>query len=63
MKFQIYMDTEGNYRWRLRDEGHELVAVCAIGHGLKSECERSIELMKNYTSGAKIEDLLLKPQG
>lgn len=56
MKYQIYTDTLGEYRWRFRAANHEIIAVSSEGYKNKSDCQHGIDLVKS-SSSAPVEDL------
>ena len=57
MKFQIYKDVIGQYRWRLRAGNHKIIAVCSEGYYNKSDCQRGIAIVLHSSSYTPIEDL------
>lgn len=60
MHFEIYKDTGGEYRWRLRAKGnHEPLAVPGEGFSRKNTAMANIDLVKNYAPDAEINDLTL----
>lgn len=44
--FNYYQDTKKEWRWKLLDGNHEIVADSAEGYNAKSDCEKSAELFK-----------------
>lgn len=61
MRFEVYMDDAGEYRWRLRASNHKIIAH-GEGYVSKSDCLHCIELVRNLGRDTPIEDLTL-PEG
>jgi uncharacterized protein YegP (UPF0339 family) len=55
-KFQVYKDSQGEFRWRLRADNNEIIATSSEGYVNKSDCEHGIELLKKQAKEAEIED-------
>ena len=55
MYFQIYPDTIGEWRWRLKAKNHETIAS-GEGYKNKSDCQHAIELVKS-SSGAPVHEV------
>jgi uncharacterized protein YegP (UPF0339 family) len=55
-KFYIYKDTRGEYRWRFRANNNEIVADSAEGYKDKDDCKRGINLVKQQSPTAEVED-------
>ncbi len=55
MKFQIYSDKAGEYRWRLRASNNQIIAVSGEGYTSKVDARAGIELVKG-SSRALVED-------
>ena len=51
MWFEIYEDQDnpGQWRWRLRPNDEEIIAVPGEGHKTRSDCLHDIRLVKNST--------------
>ena len=54
--FQIYRDSAGEYRWRMRADNYEIIADSSEGYINKSDCEHGIELVKRDAADAPIDD-------
>ncbi len=50
MKFQIYTDVSGQYRWRLRANNGQIIATSGEGYVNKFDCLHGIELVKQSSS-------------
>ena len=55
-RFQIYRDSQGEYRWRLRAANGEIIADSNEGYIRRSDCEHGIDLVKHQASDAAVED-------
>lgn len=54
MSFEIYKDSGGEWRWRLKAANHEIIAVAPEGCTSKQNCQHSIDLVKQ-SSGAPVK--------
>ena len=57
IKFEIYRDVRGEYRWRLKASNGEIVAV-SEGYVYKHSARNSAELVKKIASLAFIFELV-----
>ena len=57
MRFQIYKDSAGEWRWRFRAANHEIIAVSSEGYSSKSSCRNSVELVQNGAADADVEEV------
>jgi uncharacterized protein YegP (UPF0339 family) len=55
-KFEVYADTGGKYRWRLKDGNGEKVASSGESFDSKSNAKRAAQNVKATTPDAEIED-------
>lgn len=56
-KFEVYEDSRGEYRWRLKARNGEILAVAEEGFSTKDSCLRSIEtLRKNVVTAEIVEE-------
>ncbi len=59
MRFELYRDAAGDWRWRLRVQNGQVIADSAEGYARREDCEHGIALVK--TSGeARIVDMTTK---
>ncbi len=59
MRFELYRDAAGEWRWRLRVQNGQVIADSAEGYARREDCEHGIALVK--TSGeARIVDMTTK---
>ncbi|MCH8343700.1 MAG: DUF1508 domain-containing protein [Planctomycetes bacterium] len=54
MKFNIYKDKVGEWRWRLRAANNEIIAA-GEGYKNKVDCLHAIDLVKS-SAGAPVEE-------
>jgi uncharacterized protein YegP (UPF0339 family) len=62
MRFEVYRDATGDWRWRLRHQNGQVVAESAEGYRRREDCEHGIDLVKQ-SSSAKMVDMTLKIAG
>lgn len=55
-KFEIYKDSAGKFRFRLRAANNEIIAV-SEAYESKSGCKSGIKSVKENAAKAKVEDL------
>jgi len=55
MKFQVYQDHAGEWRWRLVARNGNTIADCAEGYTRKANCLRSLRRVRWCASEAQIE--------
>lgn len=53
-KFEVYADTGGSYRWRLRASNGQLVASSGESFSSRANAERAAENVKANAGSAKI---------
>lgn len=54
-KFEIYKDSQGEFRWRLRANNNEVIAS-GEGYTSKDGCKNGIESVKKNAPSAEIDD-------
>lgn len=59
-KFQIYKDTKGEFRWRMKAGNGEVIADSNEGYKSKDSCENGIALVKRDAADAPIDDETVK---
>ncbi|BCM86546.1 YegP family protein [Methylobacterium indicum] len=59
MRFELYRDGKGEWRWRLRAENGEVVADSGEGYVRREDCEHGIALVKGATN-ARVVNMTLK---
>lgn len=55
-KFEVYKDRREEFRWRLRADNNEIIAV-SEGYTSKAGCKNGIESVKKNAPKAEIVDL------
>lgn len=51
--FELYEDTGGEYRWRLRHENGNIIAGCGEGYASRRGAENSIDRIRQYVGPAE----------
>ncbi len=55
-KFQIFTDSAGAFRWRLRADNNEIIVDSAEGYKAKADCEHGVDLVKQLAPTAEVQD-------
>lgn len=53
-KFEVYEDSRGEYRWRLKARNGEVLAIAEEGFATKDSCLRSIETVRSNATDADV---------
>ena len=56
MKFHIYKDHKGEWRWRLKAANGKIVADSSEGYSSKQACQHGVDLVKGTTNIPVVED-------
>lgn len=56
-KFQVFRDTVGEYRWRIKANNGETVCVSSEGYVAKQGALESVQFVKANAPVAPVEDL------
>ena len=56
-KFEIYKDTAGKFRWRLKAPNGEIIASSGEGYESKDNCKNGIMSVKNNVPRAEIVEM------
>lgn len=59
MRFELYRDSAGGWRWRLRTQSGNVVADSAEAYVRREDCEHGIALVKGSAEAA-IVDMTLR---
>jgi uncharacterized protein YegP (UPF0339 family) len=54
--FELYTDSAGEFRFRLKDEEGALLATSGKGYKAKADCQKVIDAIKRDAAKAKVED-------
>ncbi|UCG10384.1 MAG: YegP family protein [Dehalococcoidia bacterium] len=54
--FELFQDSAGEYRWRLRHENGQIIADSGEGYTTKDNAINGIESLKENAATAPIED-------
>lgn len=52
--FEVYEDTQGDWRWRLVHDNGNIIADGGEGYASKQKCEEGIESVKENAPGAEV---------
>ena len=55
MRFELYKDHQGEWRWRLRTANGNVVADSAEGYVHRHDCERGIEVVKGSAAAPTVD--------
>jgi len=56
-KFEIYKDTAGKFRWRLKAPNGEVIASSGEGYESKDSCKNGVLSVKNNAPKAEIAEM------
>ncbi|MBV9077390.1 MAG: DUF1508 domain-containing protein [Methylobacteriaceae bacterium] len=60
MRFELYKDHAGDWRWRLRTTNGDVIADSAEGYRHRGDCEHGIALVKGTTAETLVVDMSAK---
>ena len=55
MRFELYRDARGEWRWRLRVANGNVIADSAEGYSRREDCEHGIGLVKESAGAATVD--------
>ena len=55
MRFELYKDHGGQWRWRLRAQNGNVIADSAEGYAHRADCERGIAIVKDSASAPTVD--------
>ncbi len=55
-RFEFYKDKAGKFRWRFLASNGKILATASEGYKAKADCLHGIELVKNDSPTAKVEE-------
>jgi len=50
LAFEIYRDSQGQFRWKLKSGNHRIIANCVEGYKNRRDLEDAIALVQNSAS-------------
>lgn len=56
LTFEVYEDTKGEHRWRLKSANGQVIASSGQGYKAKADCRRAIEIIREGAASAKVEE-------
>lgn len=56
MRFEMWLDDSGEWRWRLLDHDDMTVAVSGESYKRKADCKRSITLVKSAEDDTPVKE-------
>ena len=62
LRFEIYREANGDWRWRLRHQNGNVIADSSEGYRRREDCERGIAIVKE-AAAAPIVDMTTKIAG
>lgn len=55
MRFELYRDAAGEWRWRLRVQNGNVIADSGEGYARREDCEHAISLVKRSTDASTVD--------
>ena len=55
-KFEVYTDSKGQYRWRLKSGNGQVIATAGESYTTKASAENGIAAVKRDAAGAPVTD-------
>ena len=55
MRFELYRDAKGEWRWRLRARNGEIVAESGEGYVRREDCEHGIGLVRQSAEASIVD--------
>jgi uncharacterized protein YegP (UPF0339 family) len=55
LKFEVYKDAGGDYRWRLKSANGQILATPGQGYGAKADCTKAIDSIKQGAGTDKLK--------
>lgn len=55
MRFELYKDHAGQWRWRLRSQNGNVIADSAESYVHRSDCERGIAIVKDSAAAPTVD--------
>ena len=55
--FELYKDSAGEFRFRLKNDEDTLLATSGKGYKTKADCQKVIDEIKSVAAKAKVDDI------
>lgn len=55
-KFELYTDSAGEFRWRLRAGNGKVIATSGEGYAARADCAHGIELVRRQAPEATLDE-------
>ena len=55
-KFELYMDSSGGFRWRLKSGNGQVIATAGESYASKAGAQNGIDAVKRDAGGAAVDD-------
>lgn len=55
MRFELYRDAVGHWRWRLRVQNGNVIADSGEGYARREDCEHGIALVKQSATASTVD--------
>ena len=56
LKFEVYQDAAGAYRWRLKSGNGQIVGTSGQGYKARADCEHAVDVIKKGAAEAEVVD-------
>lgn len=56
MKYHVYKDSSGEWRWRLKAANGQIIADSGQGYSSKRDCKEGIDLVKGSANADVVDD-------
>ena len=58
MRFELYRDSRGRFRWRLKAGNGRVIATANEAYNTKAACRQAIERVRSGAATAQVEELV-----
>ena len=56
IRFEVYPDSRGKFRWRLMSANNKVIATSSQGYVAKADCKSAIEFVKREAAAAIVQE-------
>jgi uncharacterized protein YegP (UPF0339 family) len=56
LKFEVYQDNKGEYRWRVLATNGQTIGSSSEGYKAKADCEKAVDTVKKGAAKAEVDD-------